>query len=64
MSGSGWASPISENDLREWQVDVADEQAADTRLLPILLHDGHIAIKSFGKSKQNLEDVVVGLVTG
>lgn len=55
---------VTENGLHKWQVEVADEQAAETRLLPILLHDSQIAIKSFGKSKQNLEDVFVGLVTG
>lgn len=54
----------SQNGLHEWHIDVADEQAAETELLPILLHSDGIAVKSFGKSKQNLEEVFVGLVKG
>lgn len=55
-------TPVSENGVHEWQVDVSDEQAAETRLLPILLHDSNVAIKSFGKSQQDLEAVFVNLV--
>lgn len=55
---------VSENGLHQWQVEVSDQQAAETQLLPILLHDSQLAIKSFGKRKQNLEEVFVGLVEG
>ncbi|NKQ37818.1 MAG: ABC transporter ATP-binding protein [Chloroflexi bacterium] len=72
LQNQAWVREVAvtaKNGLTEWQVDVDDAQAAETQLLPILLHGGGdsaspIAVKSFGKRKQNLENVFVNLVEG
>ena len=55
-------STESDNGLHTWDVSVSDERAAESQLLPILLHGQQVAVKSFGKSQTNLEDVFVSLV--
>jgi len=69
LQAQEWVRTVSaatEDGVHSWQVDVTDEQAAETALLPLLL-DGSdtavpIAVKSFGKQEQDLEAVFVDLV--
>lgn len=65
LNAQPWVQDISaesHDGLHTWDVSVSDEQAAESQLLPILLHGQQVAVKSFGKSQTNLEDVFVSLV--
>lgn len=66
LQAQEWVQTVStatEDGLHSWQVDVTDEQAAETALLPLMLGGNTpIAVKSFGKREQDLEAVFVELV--
>jgi ABC-2 type transport system ATP-binding protein len=47
-----------------WTVSVTDEEAAETRLLRLLLEDPEVAVTEFRRQAYELEDIFVHLVEG
>jgi len=65
VNGQPWVQSLSsaqEGDLTTWQVSVNDEDAAEDQMLPIVLEGHDVRVKSFGRKKQNLEEVFLSLV--
>jgi ABC-2 type transport system ATP-binding protein len=52
------------NGVTEWQVGVADADAAETHLAPLALADGTLRLKAFRRKQHNLEEVFMTLVEG
>jgi len=48
--------------LTTWQVGVTDDGAAEDELLPLILEDRSLRVKSFGRKTHNLEEVFLNLV--
>ena len=55
-------SSIPDGDLTTWQVNVNDEDAAEDQILPIILEERGVRVKSFGRKTHNLEEVFLSLV--
>jgi ABC-2 type transport system ATP-binding protein len=67
LSAQPWVQQINlvpVDGLNSWQVSVSDPQAAEDRLLRILLEDQGVSVKSFGRKTYNLEEVFLSLVEG
>ena len=46
----------------QWRVSVTDERAAQAELLRLVLADEHVQVIEFGREKEELESVFVGLM--
>jgi ABC-2 type transport system ATP-binding protein len=60
-----WVNSLSAeaNDgLTIWQVSVNDDDAAEDQILPLILEDRKVRVKSFGRKTHNLEEVFLNLV--
>jgi ABC-2 type transport system ATP-binding protein len=67
VAAQPWVTGLSataDNGVTEWQVSVADAEAAETSLAPLALADGKLRLKAFGRKQHNLEEVFVNLVEG
>ena len=65
LAGQPWVQSLSaspKDDLTTWQVSVNDEDAAEDQMLPIILEERGVRVKSFGRKTQNLEEVFFSLV--
>jgi ABC-2 type transport system ATP-binding protein len=47
-----------------WQVRVTDDEAAEARLLPLLVGDEHTTVTEFGRKKYELEEIFFDIVEG
>ena len=47
-----------------WQVSVTDDEAAEARLLPLLVCDEHTTVTEFGRKKYELEETFFNIVEG
>lgn len=47
-----------------WQVTVTDEEAAEERLLPLMVGDEHCRVTEFGQKKYALEEIFMNIVEG
>ncbi len=63
-----WVSSVSSvpgnNGRTTWQVNVTDEAAAESQLLPRLICNEHLTIVEFGRKKYELEEVFMNIVEG
>jgi ABC-2 type transport system ATP-binding protein len=67
VAAQPWVTGLSvtaENGATEWQVSVADADAAEASLAPLALADGGLRLKAFRRKQHNLEEVFVNLVKG
>jgi hypothetical protein len=48
--------------LTTWQVSVNDDDAAEAQILPFILEERNLRVKSFGRKTYNLEEVFLNLV--
>jgi ABC-2 type transport system ATP-binding protein len=67
VAAQPWVSAFNvttDNGVTEWQVGVADADAAETHLAPLALADGTLRLKSFRRKQYNLEEVFMTLVEG
>jgi ABC-2 type transport system ATP-binding protein len=67
VAAQPWVTGLSataENGFTEWQVSVADADAAEASLAPLALADGKLRLKTFHRKQHNLEEVFVNLVEG
>ena len=55
---------ISGDEQTTWQVRVTDDEAAEARLLPLLVCDGHTTVTEFGRKKYELEEIFFNIVEG
>jgi ABC-2 type transport system ATP-binding protein len=66
ISSQPWVSAINtiptNNGNTTWQVSVTDENAAEDRLLRLVLDDRALTITEFGRKKYDLEEVFMSLV--
>lgn len=65
VSGQPWVTHIDsghQNGVTAWQVSVDDEQAAEERLLRLLLEDEQASVVAFGRKRYELEEVFMALV--
>jgi ABC-2 type transport system ATP-binding protein len=65
LASQPWVQSLSSivNDgLTAWQVSVSDEEAAEVQILPLILEDGGLRVKSYGRKTYNLEEVFLNLV--
>lgn len=61
---AGVETSLEAGDTQRWQVSVTDEEAAESRLLRLILADEHCTVTEFGRRRYNLEEVFMGLVGG
>lgn len=62
-----WVVHIDEEmagDRVVWQVSVSDDQAAEARLMPLVIENQDCVVSEFGRHKHDLEEVFVRLVEG
>jgi hypothetical protein len=52
------------NGTTQLEITVADADAADAQLLPLVLAERGVSVAAFGRKKHNLEDVFIDLVEG
>jgi ABC-2 type transport system ATP-binding protein len=68
LSSLPWVSSVSSvpgnNGRTTWQVNVTDEAAAESQLLPRLICNEHLTIVEFGRKKYELEEVFMNIVEG
>jgi ABC-2 type transport system ATP-binding protein len=60
-----WVSDVQvthQNDCAHWLVRVADDAAAESQLLRLILADEHVVVTAFGRRTYDLEDVFMNLV--
>ncbi len=65
VAGQPWVQSLSSeahDGLTTWQVGVTDNDAAEDELLPLILEDRSLRLKSFGRKTHNLEEVFLNLV--
>jgi ABC-2 type transport system ATP-binding protein len=65
LSGQPWVKSLSaeaKDGLTTWQVSVSNEDAAEDQMLPLILEDRQVRVKSFGRKTHNLEEVFLSLV--
>ncbi|HSL45037.1 MAG TPA: ABC transporter ATP-binding protein [Anaerolineales bacterium] len=65
LAEQAWVQSVStesNNGLTTWQVSVKDDEAAEDRLLRLILEDRAVRVKSFGRKTYNLEEVFLNLV--
>jgi ABC-2 type transport system ATP-binding protein len=65
VAGQPWVQSLTseaKNGLTTWQVNVIDEDAAEDQMLPLILEDRNLRVKSFGRKTHNLEEVFLNLV--
>jgi ABC-2 type transport system ATP-binding protein len=65
LAGQPWVKSISadsDDALVTWQVSVSDDDAAEDQILPFILEDRTLRVKSFGRKTHNLEEVFLSLV--
>jgi ABC-2 type transport system ATP-binding protein len=65
VAGQPWVQSLSteaKNGLTTWQVSVNDEEAAEDRMLYLILEDRSLRVKSFGRKTHNLEEVFLSMV--
>jgi len=65
LAGLPWVQSLSSeahNGHTTWQVGVTDDGAAEDELLPLILEDRSLRVKSFGRKTHNLEEVFLNLV--
>jgi ABC-2 type transport system ATP-binding protein len=65
VSVQPWVQSLSaaaDNGLVTWQVSVNDDDAAEDQMLPLILEDSGLRVKSFGRKSHNLEEVFLNLV--
>ncbi len=55
-------SAASHDGMVTWQVSVNEEDAAEEQMLPLILEDSGLRVKSFGRKSHNLEEVFLNLV--
>jgi ABC-2 type transport system ATP-binding protein len=62
-----WVSAVkvvSSDSIAQWQVSVANEEAAESQLLRLILEDEGLMVTEFGRKKYELEEVFMNLVEG
>jgi ABC-2 type transport system ATP-binding protein len=63
-----WVSSVEATEeagqTAHWQIAVTDDEAAEARLLRLVLSDEHCTVTEFGRRRYNLEEVFLGLVGG
>jgi ABC-2 type transport system ATP-binding protein len=62
-----WVSAVnvvSSDGVAQWQVSVANEEAAESQLLRLILEDDGLMVAEFGRKKYELEEVFMNLVEG
>lgn len=62
-----WVSAVNvvtSNGIAQWQVSVANEEAAESQLLRLILEDEGLVVSEFGRKKYELEEVFMNLVEG
>jgi ABC-2 type transport system ATP-binding protein len=67
ISSQAWVTGIhstSRNGTTIWTVSVADDDAAQSQLLRLLLADERMVVTGFGRKEYQLEEVFVSLVEG
>jgi ABC-2 type transport system ATP-binding protein len=67
VAGQPWVAALNartDNGVVEWQVNVSDENEAETHLLPVALAAGPLRVKEFRRRQFNLEEVFLQLVEG
>lgn len=67
LRAAPWVSSLeeaSENGRTRWLVGVTDEEAAEESLLRLVLDGRGVKVASFGRKRQSLEEVFMGLVEG
>jgi ABC-2 type transport system ATP-binding protein len=60
-----WVQSLSasgNNGLTTWQVSVSEEDSAEDQMLPLILQDRGLRVRSFGRKSHNLEEVFLNLV--
>jgi ABC-2 type transport system ATP-binding protein len=65
VSAQPWVQSLStaaDNGLVTWQVSVNDVAAAEEQMLPLILEERDVRVKSFGRKTHNLEEVFLNLV--
>jgi ABC-2 type transport system ATP-binding protein len=65
VASQPWVQSMSSeaNDgLTTWQVSVNDDDAAEAHILPLLLEERDLRVKSFGRKTYNLEEVFLNMV--
>jgi ABC-2 type transport system ATP-binding protein len=55
---------VARNGFVTWDITVADNQAAETQLLPCVLDGGGLGVVEFGRKKHELEDIFINIVEG
>lgn len=66
ISSQPWVKSIQVTPVNghvSWQVGVTDQEAAETKLLPLVLAQG-LVVTEFGRNKLDLEQVFLGLTEG
>ena len=67
VAAAGWVSNVqvrSQNGSTKWVVQVTDPEAAEARLLRLLLADEHMVVTDFRRKEYELEDVFFRIVEG
>jgi ABC-2 type transport system ATP-binding protein len=67
VAAQSWVTAFNvttDNGVTEWQVGVADADAAEAHLAPLALADGKLRLKAFRRKQYNLEEVFMTLVEG
>jgi len=65
VAGQPWVQSLSTmtlDGLTTWQVTVSDDDAAEDQMLPMILEERDVRVKSFGRKTHNLEEVFFSLV--
>jgi ABC-2 type transport system ATP-binding protein len=65
VAAEPWVSDVQisrDGDRSHWTVSVTDAEAAEARLLRLLLADEHLAVSAFGRKTYELEEVFMNLV--
>lgn len=55
---------ISNNGYTKWQVNVSDEEAAETKLVSLVQAGGDVRVMEYGRKRYNLEEVFLSIVEG
>lgn len=65
LAGESWVQSLSaeaKNGFTTWQVGVDDEEAAEDRMLRIILEENNLRVKNFGRKTYDLEEVFLNIV--
>jgi ABC-2 type transport system ATP-binding protein len=65
VASQPWVQSLSaepKDGLTVWQVSATDEDAAEGEMLPLILEDRDLRVKSFGRKTHNLEEVFLSMV--